>query len=52
MLLYFAGERVAQHELFSELDTIGSVSALSRVGGHLTPISEILEIVLPDDLPF
>ncbi len=45
------GERVDQHELFEYLDSTGSVSALSRSRGGLTPIKQVLEVVL-DDLPF
>jgi len=51
-LLAMEGHGVDQHELFSEVDTTGSVSALSRAGGQLVHISEVIESVVPDGLPF
>ena len=48
---YWDGEGVDQYELFEYVDSRGSVSALSRGRGELTPIADVLEVVL-DDLPF
>ncbi len=49
---FWDGEGVDQLELFAQVDSIGSVSALSRAGGQLVHISEIVESVIPDGLPF
>ena len=50
-ILFMDGHRVDQGELFDEVDTTGSVSALSRGRGELTHIADVLEVVV-DDLPF
>ena len=50
-LQFWDGEGVDQYELFEYVDKEGSVSALSRGRGGLTPIADVLEVVL-DDLPF
>ncbi len=50
---FWDGERVAQHELFDDLDTPGSVSELARSRSELTHISEVLRPYIEDDgLPF
>ena len=49
---FWDGQGVDQYELFDEVDSPGSVSALSRGRGELTHIARVLEIVVPDDLPF
>ena len=47
------GEAVDQREMFEYLDTHGSVSALSRGRGELTPIAEVLRsLAVADGLPF
>ena len=48
---FWDGEGVDQHEMFEYVDTTGSVSALSRGRGELTPIADVLRS-LSDDLPF
>ena len=50
-LLFHAGERVDQHEMFDYLDTTGSMSALDEDEDGLVHIASVLEVVL-DDLPF
>ena len=50
-LQFMAGHALDQHELFDEVDTTGSVSALDEDEDGLVPIASILEVVL-DDLPF
>ncbi len=51
----FMGEALDQGELFSEVDSTGSVSAL-RTRTELTHISECSEVLTPylgaEDLPF
>ena len=50
---YWDGERVDQAELFDDLDTPGSVSALIESESDLTHISEVLRPYIEDDgLPF
>ena len=49
----FEGEALDQGELFSEVDSTGSMSALSRGRGGLVPIQEVLRSSrVLDDLPF
>ncbi len=53
-LRWWDGEGVDQHELFTDIDSKGSVSALNETETEPFHISEILrsEGWLPDDLPF
>ena len=52
-LLVLEGHAVDQGELFSEVDTLGSVSALSRGRGELTHIADVLRASrVLDGLPF
>ena len=50
----FMGESLDQGELFGEVDSTGSVSALSRGRGELTHISliEPVRSLVDDGLPF
>ena len=50
---FHSGERVAQSEMFRQVDDQGSVSALSRSGGEPVHISKVLRSLADaDDLPF
>ena len=52
-LRWWDGERVDQGELFSDIDTPGSVSGLTRTRSELTHISSVLRPYIEDDgLPF
>jgi len=48
---YWDGEGVDQHEMFEYVDTPGSVSAMGRGRGQLTPIADVLRSG-SSDLPF
>jgi len=50
---FWDGEGVDQTEMFDDLDTLGSVSALSRSRSELTPIASVLRSLAElDGLPF
>ena len=50
---FWDGEGVDQYEIFDEVDTLGSVSALSRGRGELTAIADVLSsLQQADELPF
>ena len=52
-LLFMDGYRVAQGEIFDEVDTLGSVSALDEDEDGLTSIQEVLRsLEVLDGLPF
>ena len=52
-LQFWDGEGVDQYEIFDDLDTLGSVSALSRSRSELTPIADVLRSLSEaDGLPF
>ncbi len=51
-LRFWDGERVDQAELFDEVDTTGSVSALDEDEDGLVHISKVVEVIYLDDLPF
>ena len=52
-LRFWDGEGVDQYELFEQVDSLGSVSALSRGRGELTPIADVLRSLADaDGLPF
>ena len=52
-LFFMDGYRLAQGEIFCEVDTLGSVSALDEDEDGLTPIADVLRsFEVLDDLPF
>ena len=48
----FAGGALDQHELFDEVDVLGSVSALDEDEDGLVHISKVLEALGDQGLPF